>query len=472
MGENNSLEHLENQIEDMVVDGVHDYSTEGGYVKSDDPLILNRLEWFKDQKLALMMHWGTYSQWGIVESWALSDGDAEWSRGGIDWETSGQDLKRDYFNLNKTFNPVRFQPELWADLAKDNGFRYLLFTTKHHDGFCMWDTQYSDYKITSPDCPFHTHRYADICAHLFEAFRRRGLGIAAYFSKADWHTPYYWAENQKCGNFMDRGPSYKPSENPELWEKFVQFTHNQVLELLRNYGKIDALWFDAGWVCRQNGQDIRIEEMIEKAREIQPWVLSADRTCGGICENYVTPEQCVPEKPLDIPWESCVTMGTSFSFAYDDEYKSVRELIHLLLDIVAKGGNLALNVGPQPDGRLPKPAIDRMRGMGRWLKTHGSAVYGTRVCAPYRVENFAFTQKEAEKKAFAFYLYNSDSEKRPDKITIPLIDKKVVRIEEMASGKEVDFKVTDKGYIFKTGNITGSNVSDTPIADVYILNFI
>ena len=270
---------------------------------------------------------------------------------------------------------------------------------------------------------------------------------------------------------MDRNPSYNPEEFPELWEKFVKFTHNQVLELVRNYGKIDVLWFDAGQVCRQNGQDIRIEELIENARKIQPWILSADRTCGGICENYVTPEQCVPDKPMNIPWESNVTMGRSFSFAYDDDYKSVKELVQLLIDVIAKGGNLALNVGPQPDGRLPKPAIERMKGIGEWLKTYGEAVYGTRVCAPYRTGNFAFTQKESVKKAFAFYMYdnNSDGAKSPEKIVIPHIDKKVVRIENMRTGAEVSFSPADRGYALK--NDTRNTSNDNLIADVYVLHF-
>jgi alpha-L-fucosidase len=242
----------------------------------------------------------------------------------------------------------------------------------------------------------------------------------------------------------------------------VRFTHNQVLELARNYGKIDVLWFDAGQVCPRYGQDIRIEELIANVRRIQPWILSADRTCGGICENYVTPEQCVPDKPLNIPWESCVTMGKSFSFAYDDEYKSLRELIYLLIDVIAKGGNLALNIGPQPDGRLPKPAVDRMKGLGEWLKIYGEAVYGTRICAPYRTGNFAFTQKERENKAFAFYMHD---DKRAEKIIIPHTDKKVVRIENMRTCENLEFEAADQGYF-----LFNNNLSD--IADVYILHFL
>ncbi len=147
-------EHLIEEEESVVVQGVHNYSSEEQWVKPEDPLLLERLEWFKDQKLGLMMHWGPYSQLGLVESWALSDVDEEWSRNEIDWDIDAEELKRQYFDLNKTFNPLRFQPDLWADLAADNGFKYLNFTTKHHDGFCMWDTRTTDYRITGPDLPF------------------------------------------------------------------------------------------------------------------------------------------------------------------------------------------------------------------------------------------------------------------------------------------------------------------------------
>lgn len=167
--------------EEKIVQGVHNYSAAEGYVRPTDPKVLEKLEWFQDQKLALMMHWGPYSQLGVVESWALSDADAGWSRTGIDWEADGRSFKEQYFGLNKTFNPIRFDPEKWAETAAEAGIRYLVFTTKHHDGFCMWDSKYSDYKITGEDCPFHTHRYADICGHLFEAFRKRGWGLPPIF---------------------------------------------------------------------------------------------------------------------------------------------------------------------------------------------------------------------------------------------------------------------------------------------------
>jgi len=438
MSENKLVE----EEQPVVEAGVHNYSSEDKWVKPEDPLLLERLEWFKDQKLGLMMHWGPYSQLGLVESWALSDKDAEWSRDGIDWDIDAEELKRQYFDLNKTFNPLRFQPDLWADLAADNGFKYLNFTTKHHDGFCMWDTHTTDYRITGPDCPFHRHKYADITKNLFDAFRARGLGISAYFSKADWHTPYYWAPGMEAGSFTSRGPSYNPKEYPWLWEQFVQFTHQQIMELMTRYGRIDVLWLDAGWVNDYRDQNIRLGEVVEKAREIQPWLLSADRTVGGPYENLITPEQTLPERALHVPWESCITMGTSFSFRYEDRYKSVRQLIHLLVEIVAKGGNLALNIGPQPDGRLPETAISRMKGMGEWLKVYGDAIYGTRTCEPYSVQNVHFTQKGDT--TYAFYLYKDEQEEVAGEVHLPL-QTEPSRIDLIGGQEMLDYRRTENG---------------------------
>lgn len=450
--------------EEVVQQGVHNYSAVDSYVKPTDPAVLEKLEWFQDQKLALMIHWGIYCQLGIVASWALSDKDADWSRHQVNWTDDGEKFKEQYYALNKSFNPIRFQPEEWAQTAKDCGFKYLILTTKHHDGFCLWDTRYSDYKVTAPDCPYHVSEHADLVKSMFDAFREKGLGIGAYFSKADWHTPYYRTPELPDPNPSDRGPMYSPTAEPERWENFVQYTKNQVLELCEGYGPIDILWFDAGWVCASNGQDIRLGEIVDEARKIQPGILSVDRTVGGPYENYVTPEMCVPEEPLGVPWESCLTLGADFTYEYADRYKSPRELVNALVGIVAKGGNLALNVSPQPDGRIPVDAMDSLRGLGEWLKVYGEAIYGTRVCAPYQSGNISFTRKGDA--VYAIRLFPVAQESVDSKLFIPYAGK-VSKVTMLDSGEDVSFVPGEGGITVAVP--AGRRGGSAPIALVFKL---
>lgn len=450
--------------EEVVQQGVHNYSAVDSYVKPTDPAVLEKLEWFQDQKLALMIHWGIYCQLGIVASWALSDKDDDWSRHQVNWTDDGEKFKEQYYALNKSFNPIRFQPEEWAQTAKDCGFKYLILTTKHHDGFCLWDTRYSDYKVTAPDCPYHVSEHADLVKSMFDAFREKGLGIGAYFSKADWHTPYYRTPELPDPNPSDRGPMYSPAAEPERWENFVQYTKNQVLELCEGYGPIDILWFDAGWVCASNGQDIRLGEIVDEARKIQPGILSVDRTVGGPYENYVTPEMCVPEEPLGVPWESCLTLGADFTYEYADRYKSPRELVNALVGIVAKGGNLALNVSPQPDGRIPVDAMDSLRGLGEWLKVYGEAIYGTRVCAPYQSGNISFTRKGDA--VYAIRLFPVAQESVDSKLFIPYAGK-VSKVTMLDSGEDVSFVPGEGGITVAVP--AGRRGGSAPIALVFKL---
>ena len=434
---------------DAIIQGMHGCSREDEYVYPADPLVRQRLEWFQDQKLALMMHFGVYSQLGICESWPLSDGDAEWSRNEIDWETDGAAFREQYRNLNKSFNPVRIQPDGWADFAARNGFKYLIFTTKHHDGFCLFDTKYTDYKSTASDCPFHTHKHADIVKSVFDAFRAKGIGIAAYFSKPDWHCPWYWADGMEKPVACDRNPTYDPKAYPELWEQFVQFTHNQMMELVQDYGPIDILWLDGGQVGPQNGQDIRLSEFAEKARKIRPGLLLADRTIGGPNENYITPEQSVPASPIRVPWESCVTVGTAFSYRFNERYKTSRELVHLLIDVVCRGGNLALNIAPQPDGRLPKAAMDAVEGLGKWLQDHGEAIYGTRLADPNEQGMVAFTKKGNVHYALVRL---PEGEKLTDSLLIPW-PHEARKLTLLGLEAPLSFERTEKGLLVRIPEI-------------------
>lgn len=349
---------------------------------------VNRLEWFKDQKLALMLHFGLYSQIGIIESWPLSDADSYWARRELEPDIATNGFKEAYYALNKSFNPVRFRPEDWAEEAKRNGFRYVIFTTKHHDGFCLYDSKYTDYKVTDPTCPYSTNPRADMVRHFFNECRKRGLGIGAYFSKPDWHHDDFW-ENAGIGRFTSRGITYNVAAQPERWTRFKTFFRDQVIELVRDYGPLDILWLDGVWLKGRYSLDV--PSVVAEARAITPGLIAVDRN-GDECEDVKTPEQFVPGEISKDPWESCVTMANNWGYHYDDVYKPPRKLVHMLIDVVAKGGNLALNVGPAPDGRLPRPAVERMREIGSWLNLHGKAIYETRPTPPYRLGNWAYTK--------------------------------------------------------------------------------
>jgi alpha-L-fucosidase len=372
----------------------------------ESEMLKERLEWFQDQKLGLIFHWGIYSVAGIVESWQLSEGD-EWARE-EGWGGDIKKLQTDYWNLYKKFNPVKFNPDEWADIAEKSGIKYLVFTTKHHDGFNMFDTKQSDYKITSPECPFHDNPKANVTKEIFDAFRNHNIGVGVYYSKADWHCPYYWVPGEKAAT---RHTSYDIKEQPDLWKKFVDFTHAQFKELMSEYGHIDMLWLDAGWVCAPV-EDIDMDEIASMARSYQPELIICDRTVGGRHENYITPERCVPDEPLSKPWESGIPLANNWGYVPNDCYKSTREVLHTFIDIVSKGGNFLLGVGPKPDGTLPEKSVKTLLHIGEWLKTNGEGIYGTRAYAPYREGSYAFTQKNND--VYIFYLLEEGEPNLPD----------------------------------------------------------
>jgi alpha-L-fucosidase len=412
--------------------------SQGVYSAPDDILVQKKLEQWQDLKFGLMMHWGAYSQTGVVESWSICS---------EDWCYQGEDYigyKMKYEKLMNTFNPVKFDPANWARAAKNAGMRYLVLSTKHHDGFCMFDTKTTDYKITSANCPFSSNPRADVTKETFNAFREEGFMVGAYFSKPDWHSEYYWWPRFAT---PDRNVNYDIAKYPERWQKFIDYTHTQIDELMTNYGKLDILWLDGGWVMplqpeglifsktidslfRTRGytqlripqnQDIKLDQSVVKARQKQPGLIVVDRFVEGKNQNYFTPEGYVPSTFLTYPWETCMPMGTSWAYNFNEKFKPARQLIHMLVEIVSKGGNLLLNVGPGPDGTWPSEVYERLIEIGNWMKINSESIYNTKGMKNFAENNFRFAQGK-DGRLFATYLAAEGELKIPAELLITSIE--------------------------------------------------
>ncbi|MES2457589.1 MAG: alpha-L-fucosidase [Bacteroidota bacterium] len=410
-----------------------------------DPLVKAKLDKWQDQKFGMIIHWGIYAVPGIIESWSVCSED--WIE--RDSTQSYEDYKKWYFGLNKAFNPIKFDPESWARAGKNAGMKYLVFTTKHHDGFAMFDTKMSDYSIAKG--PFASNPKKDVAKYVFDAFRKEGFMIGAYFSKPDWHSEYYWWPKYATA---DRNNNYDLRKHPWRWNKFKDYTYGQISELMHNYGNVDILWLDGGWVrpletvndeVRAWGaaipawsQDIDMPKIAGMARKAQPGLLVVDRTVHGPYENYQTPEQSIPRTQLDHPWESCITLGGAWGFVNNEQYKSASKVIHSLIEVVAKGGSLLLGVGPRADGTIPEEAVGRLEEIGKWLSVYGRAVYNTRITPQYQDGDTWFTQSKDGKTRYALTCLNT-SETTPAFISwkgnIPAKSSKIMLLNTKSSLK-------------------------------------
>jgi alpha-L-fucosidase len=429
------------------------------YVVPDDTLVREKLGQWKNLKFGLFMHWGTYSEWGVVESWSICPEDEGWTQRKGPYGATYNGYVKAYENLQTTFNPTQFNPEKWVAAAKYAGMKYVVFTTKHHDGFCMFDTKQTDYKITSTKTPFSSNPRSNVTKEIFNAFRKENFMIGAYFSKPDWHSENYWWPYFPP---KDRNVNYDPAKHPDRWQKFKDYTYNQIQELMTDYGKVDVLWLDGGWVRPKStidtsvdwektipyDQDIDMEKIAAMGRAKQPGLIVVDRTVAGQYENYTTPEQTVPDKPLNHPWESCITMGNSWSYVPGDNYKSANQVITLLVKIVSRGGNLLMNIGPGPNGDWDPVAYNRLKQIGNWMQINGEGIYNSTSIAPYSESNVYYTKSDHSNTVYAFVLSEKDAVTLPGQLHFHLTHPgKVKNISLLGNSHKLKWTADSDGLI-------------------------
>lgn len=422
------------------------------YVWPVEPEVLRKLDQWQDLKFGMLIHWGLYSQLGVVESWSICAEEEDWIP--RDSTVAYEDYKRKYWNTINEFRPEKFNSVVWAETGKAAGMNYVVFTTKHHDGFNMFDTRQTDFSIAHG--AFKDDPRRNVTKEVFTAFREKNYMIGAYFSKPDWHSQYYWWDRYATPN---RNNNYSIDKNPWRWNKFKEFVYSQIEELTGGeYGNIDILWLDGGWVrpgkeeaakrlgkYNKGSQDIDMPRIAAMVRKNQPGILIVDRTVPGEFENYQTPERGIPDVQLENPWESCIPLGNDWGYVPGDFYKTPAKVIHTLVEVVAKGGNLLLGVGPKPDGTLPEEVTARLEKVGEWLEKNGEAIYNTRNAFVYQDGNTWFTQSKDGKKIYAIACLE-EGKSIPDRIVWKGNEpKKGCRMVLLQNGQLVKWKKTIDG---------------------------
>jgi alpha-L-fucosidase len=356
---------------------------------STPPAVARRLEAWRAARFGLFIHWGPV---------AVKGTEIGWSRG-------AQVPVEEYDALYRSFNPTQFDADAWMRVAREAGMKYVVFTTKHHDGFCMWDTKQTEFNIMQS--PFRR----DVVKELADAAKRAGLGFGTYHSVCDWHHP----------DFPLTSPGGKVRRPASNLDRYEQYLRGQITELVQHYGPLWVLWFDVP----QEFDVRRGQGLINLARSFQPDLIVNNRS--GAPGDYDTPEQQVGRYEQDRPWETCMTLCQQWAWKPDDRMKSLEECLHTLVRCAGGDGNLLFNVGPMPDGRIEPRQVERLREMGAWLGAHGESIYGTRG-GPWKPTRSVASTRRGNTIYLHVLRWSGDA------VRVPAMPRRVVRSTVLSGG--------------------------------------
>jgi len=370
-----------------------------------------KMEWFKVAKLGIFIHWGIYAVNGIDESWSFYN------------EYISHE---DYLKQTDRFTAEYYDPNKWADLIANSGAKYTVITTRHHDGFSLWPSEYGALNAEE-----HSAAGRDLLTPFVEAVRKRDLKLGLYYSLPDWSSEDYT-------HFTKSKKRYQISEDSDRWERFMKYYQGQLGELIDQYNP-DLWWFDGDW--EHSAEEWRAEETRKMLLDANQDVIINSRMKGN--GDYETPEQSVPLSKLESTyWELCITMNDSWGFQGNDlNYKTANEIIRIFADCISLGGNMLLDIGPKADGTIPEEQVDILNELGRWTAKHKEAIYGTESGIP---ANYYYGPSTLSKDRKTLYLFVSHKPNGP--IVVRGLKNKVDRIRVVGNGTKLKSKIHNKPY--------------------------
>ncbi|HSK14486.1 MAG TPA: alpha-L-fucosidase [Phnomibacter sp.] len=371
----------------------------------------DKLDWFRDAKLGIFIHWGIYSVDGVDESWSFHN------------RKIGH---QDYMAQIKRFTASKYDPEAWAALIQESGAKYAVITTKHHDGVSLYDS-----KVSTLDVVDATPARRDVLTPFYDAIRKRGIKAGAYYSLIDWTYPDY-------PGFLKDSSRYKIADDPERWHRFLRFCHAQIDEVMDNFDP-DLVWFDGDW--EHSAEEWDAAGIRKNILKRNPNTIINARLAGH--GDYATPEQHIPiTRPGGDVWELCMTSNKNWGYHPDDaDYKTPYELISIFADVISNGGNLLFDIGPREDGWIPDEQVHLLKSLGAWNKKHAEAIFATRPGLPAGHFYGPSTLSKDSTKLYLFLPYNASG-----KVVIKGLDNEIAAIKVVGgpSSTRLGHKVVGK----------------------------